>query len=69
MDPIEAARCRARQDDFAEALLNDRPLVPAAGGWTLGDLIFLRALVDVLTEDAGQHDLSLPVRDFISRRG
>jgi hypothetical protein len=68
MDPTDAAHCLARQDQFTEALLTDKPLVPGEGGWTFGDLIFLGALMDVLTESAGQHDLTLPIRNFISRR-
>jgi hypothetical protein len=57
--------CRERQDQFTEALLNDRPLMPN-GGWTLGDLVFLKALLDVLLEDAD--DLGLSVKEALARR-
>ena len=62
-----AAHCRARQDHFTEALLHDRPLLPGTDGWTFGDLIFPKALLDVLIEDAGPGELGLPVRELALR--
>jgi hypothetical protein len=67
MDSATAAHCRKRQDHFTESLLNDRPLMPADGGWTFGDLVFLKALVDVMIEDAGRSEMGLPLRELTMR--
>jgi hypothetical protein len=67
MVSANAAHCRKRQDHFTQSLSNDRPLMPADGGWTFGDLVFLKALVDVMIEEAGRSEIGLPLRELAMR--
>lgn len=49
------ARCVDRQAHFQRALLRGKPLRPKGAGWTLGDLVFLTATLNVMLE---------PLREF-----
>jgi hypothetical protein len=64
MDP--AAQCRSRQDEFTAALLSNRPVMPSQNEWTFGDVLFLKALLDVLVADLGQADIGLTIRELMS---
>jgi hypothetical protein len=60
--------CRERQDHFVDALLGGLALLPADGAWTVGDLIFLKAVLDEMTDDVDLSDLTLPIREAIARQ-
>jgi hypothetical protein len=48
------ALCIDRMSHFEDALLRGKPLRPRRQQWTLGDLIFLEALLKQMTGNLGE---------------